>query len=129
MRQQRNVHIACEQALRGTLEAGREKEGELATTYLEFKYLLDMLIGGDDISNETSLPLARFFNVCSHSHSFPLRADWRKSDSSGDASGGATGELEVEFNFQRCSCTLSFVFAPRRQSAPKSLLAGYVHKD
>ena len=60
MRQQRNVHIACEQALRGTLEAGREKEGELATTYLEFKYLLDMLIGGDDISNETSLPLARF---------------------------------------------------------------------
>ena len=27
--------IACEQALRGTLAAGQEKEGELATTSLE----------------------------------------------------------------------------------------------
>ena len=35
-----------------------------------------MLIGGGDISN-TSLPLAHFFNVCSHSRSFPLRTDWR----------------------------------------------------
>ena len=29
--------IACEQALWGTLAAGREKEGELATTSLEFE--------------------------------------------------------------------------------------------
>ena len=28
--------LACEQALRGVLEAGREKEGELAITSLEF---------------------------------------------------------------------------------------------
>ena len=38
------------------LTVGREKEGELATTSLEFEYLLrksqyEMLIGGDDISN------------------------------------------------------------------------------
>ena len=33
----------------------------------------------------TSLPLASmFFNVCLHSRLFPLRADWRKSDSSVD---------------------------------------------
>ena len=49
--------LACEQALRGALAAGREKEGELATTSLEFEYLhhesrCEMLIGGDDISNE-----------------------------------------------------------------------------
>ena len=37
---------------------------------------------------------------------------------------GATGALEVEFNFERRICKLSFLFPPRRQSAPESLLAG-----
>ena len=32
-------HIASKQTLRGALVAGREKEGELATTSLEFEYL------------------------------------------------------------------------------------------
>ena len=32
----------------------------------------------------TSFPWARVFNVCLHSHLFPLRVDWRKSDSSVD---------------------------------------------
>ena len=45
------------QALRGNLAAGRKKEGELATTSLEFEYLhrksrCEMLISGDDISND-----------------------------------------------------------------------------
>ena len=31
-----NPNLACEQALRGALAAGREKEGELATTSLDF---------------------------------------------------------------------------------------------
>ena len=31
--------LACEQALRGALAAGREKGGKLATTSLEFEYL------------------------------------------------------------------------------------------
>ena len=47
----------CAQALRDTLAAGREKEGEIATTSLEFEYLhrksrFEMLIGGDDIKND-----------------------------------------------------------------------------
>ena len=33
------VIIAYEQALPGALAAGQEKEGELATTFLEFEYL------------------------------------------------------------------------------------------
>ena len=33
-------HIAYEQALRGALAAGREQEGELATTSLEFEFRL-----------------------------------------------------------------------------------------
>ena len=49
--------LACEQALSGALAKGREKEGELATTSLEFQHLhrksrYEMLIGGDDIAND-----------------------------------------------------------------------------
>ena len=49
--------LACEQALSGTLAKGREKEGELATTSLEFEHLhrksrYEMLIGGNDIAND-----------------------------------------------------------------------------
>ena len=63
---------------------GQEKEGELATTPLEFEYPhrkspCKMLIGRDDINcNDV------FFNVCLHSCSFPLYTNWRKSDSSTD---------------------------------------------
>ena len=36
------------------MAAGREKEGEVASTSLEFEYLhrCEMLIGGDDIRND-----------------------------------------------------------------------------
>ena len=51
------ANLVCEQALRGALVAGWGKEGELVTTSLEFEYLhqksrCQMLIGGDDISND-----------------------------------------------------------------------------
>ena len=86
------VFLAWEQALRGALAAGREKEGEFATTSLEFEYLhrksrCEMLIGGDDTGNDVitlGVSFNVFFNVCLNSRSFPLRADWRKSDSSID---------------------------------------------
>ena len=61
--------VACEQALRGTLAAGREKQGELGTTSLEFEYLhqksrCEMLIIGDDISNDViTLNWHLFFDV------------------------------------------------------------------
>ena len=50
-------NIAGEQALRGPLAAGREKEEELPTTSLESEYLhpksrREILIGGDDICND-----------------------------------------------------------------------------
>ena len=62
--------LACEQALRGALAAGREKEGELATTSLKFEYLYrkgrcEMLIGGDDISNDvTCFSMLVYFRTC-----------------------------------------------------------------
>ena len=83
---------ACEQALHGNLVAGQEKEGELATTSLEFENLhrksrCKMLIGRDDISNDI-ITLGTcfhvFYNVCLHSRRFPLGARWQKSDSSVD---------------------------------------------
>ena len=49
--------MSCEQALRGALAVGWEKEGELVITSPEFEYLhrksrCEMLIAGDDISND-----------------------------------------------------------------------------
>ena len=75
--------LASEQTLRGALSAGREKEGELATTALHWQSRCEMLIGGDDISNDfitLGACFHVFFSVCLHSCSFPLSADWRKSD-------------------------------------------------
>ena len=82
------ANVACEQALRGALAARREKEGELATTSLEFEYLhqksrCEILIGGDDISNDVITP-GTCFSMFLHSRSFLLLGDWRKSDSSVD---------------------------------------------
>ena len=37
--------LACEQALQGALAAGREKEGELATMFLEFEFHLQFFCG------------------------------------------------------------------------------------
>ena len=74
--------------MRGSsLAAGQEKKGELATTSLEFEYLhrksrCEMLIGGDDISNDVITLGTCFFILCLHSGSFSLCADWRESDSS-----------------------------------------------
>ena len=39
---------------------------------------------------------------------------------------GATRKLEVQFKYQRRSCKLSFLFPPHHQSAPDSLLTGYL---
>ena len=38
----------------------------------------------------------------------------------------ATRKLGAELKFQRRSCKLSFLLPPYRQSAPESLLAGYL---
>ena len=61
-----NATLACEQALRDALAAGRERERELATTSLKFENLhrksrCEMLIGGDDINNGVITLGARVF--------------------------------------------------------------------
>ena len=80
-----------------------------------------MLIGGNVISNDVII-LGTCFSMFVY-----IRARFRVGLIGGIwqlSRRGATGELEMEFKFQRSSCELSFLFPPRRQSAPDSLLAG-----
>ena len=67
---------------------------------------------GDDVRNDVIT-----LGECASMFVY-IRADWRKSDSSVD--GEPQGNMEAEFKFQRSSCKLSFLFSPRRQSAPES---------
>ena len=58
-------NVKCEQALQGALAKGREKEGEPATTSVEFEYLYrksrwEMLIAAYDISNDV-ITLGTYF--------------------------------------------------------------------
>ena len=60
--------VACKQALWDTRALGQEKEGELATTSLEFEYLhqkgqCEMLIGVDGTTNNVTT-LGTFFFQC-----------------------------------------------------------------
>ena len=71
----------------------------------------------------TSLPFQCLFTFALVSASRWLAEIWQLSRR------GATGELEVEFKFERRSCKLSFLFPPRRQSAPESLFPGYLHTN
>ena len=50
----RDVVLACEQALRGALAAGREKEGELATTSLNLNSTSNSLVALSRLSCQNS---------------------------------------------------------------------------
>ena len=91
------------------------KKGEqLATTSLEFEYLhwksqCKMLICGDDISNDVitlGTCFSMLFTFTLVSTPLSLAEIWQLSWQ------GASGELEVEFKFQRHSCKLSFLPRP-----------------
>ena len=93
--------------LRGALGAGQEKR--------EKWWLAEMTL------EMTSLPLARVFQ-CLFTFALVSASNWL-AEIWQLSRRGATGELEVEFKFQRRSSKLSFLFPPRRHSAPESLLA------
>ena len=73
-----------------------------------------MLMGGDDISNDVITLGTCFFTFALVSAPRWLAEIWKLSRR------GATEELEVEFKFKRRSYKFSFLFPPRRQSAPES---------
>ena len=104
--------VACEQALWGILTAGRKKEGELRTTSLEFEYLhrkslCEMLIVGDDISNNViTLNWLVFFNESLFTFALISASRWLVEISQ-LSQWGATGDLGLN-----SSCKLSFLFLP-----------------
>ena len=109
----RGGEVACEQALRGALAARREKEGDLATTSLEFEYphrksRCKMLIGGYDISNDI-ITLGTFFSmfvyICARS-CFALIGGNLTAQSAG-SHGGIGGGVQIS--------KLSFLFPSRRR--------------
>ena len=125
--------LAGEQALQSTLAGGWEKEGELATSPLEFEYLHQKVDKKCWLAKmtlvTTSLSLVcvfqYLFTFALVSTSRWLAEIWQLSLR------GATEELDVEFKFQRQtrSCKSSFLFPSRRQSAPESLLTGWWYSD
>ena len=59
------IAVACEQALRGALVEGQEKEGELATTFLEFELLFYFPCGSllTELSDLASTFLMQIFKL------------------------------------------------------------------
>ena len=95
-------------------------KGGRAYGYVSGKWIsrCKMLIGGDDISNDAII-LGTCFSMFVYKRArfrFALMAKiWQLSRR------GATGELEVEFKFQRGSCKLSFLFFRLAPEAPGEL--------
>ena len=80
-----------------------------------------MLIGGDDMGNDVitlGTCFSMFVYICTRFHVVLIGGNLTAQLK------GSQGEFEVEFKFQRNSRKLSFLFPPRRPSAPESLLAG-----
>ena len=79
------VYIQSANKLPETLwRRGGNRKESLKLRLWNLNVCIEMLVGGDDISNGVITLRHVFFNVCLHSRSFPLCADWRKFDSSVD---------------------------------------------
>ena len=100
--------IAYGQALQSALGAGRQKES-LQLSLWNLNICIKKLMRKADWQrwhqSWRHYPWNMFFSVFLHSRSFPLHADWRKSDSS--VEGEPQGNWRWKFKFQRRSCKLS----------------------
>ena len=114
---------ACEQALRGALAAGREKEGELVTTSLEFEFHLQFLSGSSSTKLSDFRQSARSGNERECKKTRAKGNDVITNVISANQHLASTFSMQI-FKFQRRSGKLSFLHPPYRQSAPNSLFAG-----
>ena len=108
----------------GRFTTGREKEGELATMFLEFEYLHQVYVKCWLAEMTFSDDLSHVFH-CAHSCLFQLCADWWKSDSSVNR--------EQQGNWRHNSNSRDIVASSPSFSRPtakalKSLHSGYVEK-
>ena len=120
--------IACEQALQGALAARWEKEGELATTSLEFEFHLQF-----PCVAPRRLRCQIYANQRQAKTNANVNKHWKTRAKGNDVITNVTSAYQQfsstssmqTFKFQRRSYKLFFLFPHRRQSAPESLLAGY----
>ena len=121
------IIVACEQALRSALRRGGKMKESLQLRL----WNLNICIENVDVKCclakmtkvMTSLLLARVFQWLL-TFALVSASRWLADIFKQLSPRWTTGELTVGFKFQRRSCKLSFVFTPRRQSAPESSLAG-----
>ena len=115
--------VACEQALRG--RAGREKEGELANTSLEFEFHLQFPCGSPSTELSHFHQSRRSRNECK----INVNEHWKTHAKGNDVvtvistnQHFALTFLIQVFRFQRHSCKLSFRFLPRPREFAHRLL-------
>ena len=115
------IFIAFEQPLRGALAAGLEKEWNLnSTSNLPVApRRLSCEIFANQLEVETSANVKK-----KHWKARANGNDFITNVISANQHFASTLSMQI-FNFQKRSCKLSFLFPPRRQSGPESLLAGY----
>ena len=118
---QTNVGVACEQVLRGALAAGREKEGELPTKFLEFESYLQFPCGSSSTELSDFRQSARSGNEreCKKKHwkTCAKGNDIITNVISANQHFASTFSMQ-KFKFQRRSCKLSFPFPAPPQERP-----------
>ena len=118
-----NSALACEQASRGALAAGREKEGELATTSLELNSTSNFPVACLRLNCQISAnqrEAATNTNVNKHWKARAKDNDVITNVISANHHFASTFSMQI-LKFQRRIFKLSFLFQPRRQSASESL--------
>ena len=98
-----NQTLVCEQALWGALATGREKEGDLATTSLEFEFHLQIPSG----SSSTSASVNKHWKTRAKSNYVIINVI------SANQHFASTFSMQL-FKFHRRSCMLFFRFPLRR---------------
>ena len=109
-------HVNSLRASSSGLSGRWAAKGRRACSYVSGKWIsrCKMLIGGDDISNDAiTLGTCFLFTIALFSASRWLLEIWQLSRR------GATGELEVEFKFQRRSCKQAPFFSRPAPRAPQ----------
>ena len=111
-----NIPYSPRRALRGALAAGRENEGELVAPRVAPRRLCCQI-------SANRREAERSANVSKHWKARVNGNDVITNVISANQHVASTFSMQI-FKFQRRSCKFSFLFPHRRQSTPKSLLAG-----
>ena len=111
-------NISLRASFPGRSPAWREKEGQLATTSLELEFHPQLPCGSPSTKLSDFRQLARSGNEC-ECEQILKGNDVITNVISANRHFVSTFSMKI-FKFRRRSCKLSFLFPPRRQSAPRT---------